>query len=185
MLQKQNVTKKFEDIKDVKALLKASFPPSEQAPMGFLISQAKRDYIEFNAYYDGDLLSGFAYLIIDEDIVFVLYLAVEGSHRSKGYGSQILKHIRDEHPDKRIVLGVEAEDESAQNNDQRKRRKEFYLRNGYSSTGLIFVMRGVDFEILSCNGGCTAADVLHMNKKFLGAIVFTFFKPKLKKDASL
>jgi len=40
-------------------------------------------------------------------------------------------------------------DENAANNEQRKRRREFYLRNGFKETGHGLKYFGVDYEIMS------------------------------------
>ena len=39
-------------------------------------------------------------------------------------------------------------DNTADNNKQRIKRKEFYLRNGYKETGLFLSYLGVDYEVM-------------------------------------
>lgn len=179
MLKAYPITKNFKDFQMIEALYKSAFPEAEQAPMWFLLRRAKKDHIEFNAYYDGKVFAGFAYLISHSNVTFVLYLAIDSGHRSKGYGSQIINQIREAYPNNRIVLSIEAEDEHAENNAQRKKRKQFYQKNGYASSGFFLEMRGVTYEVLMCNGACTSAEFLAINKKFLGSILFSLMKPKL------
>lgn len=38
-------------------------------------------------------------------------------------------------------------DEQAENYEQRKKRRRFYLRNGYRETGLFLSYFGVDYEV--------------------------------------
>jgi len=108
-----------------------------------------------------------------------MYLAIDASQRAKGYGSQILSQIREAYPNNRIILNIEAEDETADNNAERKKRKQFYMRNGYSSAGVFLKIMGVTYELLVCSGDCTAKEFLRLNKKFMGSLLFLFFKPKL------
>jgi ribosomal protein S18 acetylase RimI-like enzyme len=61
----------------------------------------------------------------------VLYLAVDGSLRGKGYGSRVLSQIKAEKPGQRTVLNIEPLDEKAPNAEQRRKRLAFYERNGF------------------------------------------------------
>jgi len=177
MLRIESITKRFEDFKAVEDLYKSAFPKAEQAPMFFLLQRAKKDYIEFNACYDNDMLVGITYLITHEPITYVLYIATAATERSKGYGSQIMEHIKKAHPDNRIILNIETEDENADNNEQRKKRKQFYIKNGFLSSGIFSKFSNVTWELLVYNGTCTANEFLELHKKALGLIIFFFMKP--------
>ena len=39
------------------------------------------------------------------------------------------------------------QDEAASNNEQRIKRRKFYLKNGYKETGLFLSYLGVDYEV--------------------------------------
>lgn len=77
-----------------------------------------------------------------QELTFVLYLAVDQAVRSGGYGREILQNISQTYPEQTIVLDIEALDSSAENAEQRQKRREFYVRNGFHSTGNGFPMRG-------------------------------------------
>lgn len=81
-----------------------------------------------------------------------MFFAVERSLRSKGYGSAILREIQSRYPDKKIIISIESCDESAPDIVLRKRRKAFYLRNGYRETGYFMKLNGVVQEIIITNG---------------------------------
>jgi len=179
MLRTQAITKNSKDFPIVEALYASAFPTAEQAPMPYLLKRAEKDYVEFHAYYDGDVFVGFTYVMTYDDLTFVMYLAIDASHRAKGYGSQILTQIKETYPSNRIILNIEAEDESAENNAERKKRKQFYLRNGYCASGTFMKIMGVTYELLVCNGDCTGKEFLALNKRFMGTLLFLFFKPKL------
>ena len=174
------VTKKAKDIRMIKDVYFSSFPKPEQAPFWFLMMRARKDGIDFRAYYDGDALVGLAYYVLHGDLTFVVYLAVCKKNRSMGYGSQILKQIKESHPDNRIILTIEMANEKAQNNEQRVMRKKFYGKNGYAASGFIVEQRGDVFELLVHGGNCSAGDFEASFKKFIGSLIYYFVKPKLR-----
>jgi len=179
MLRIQAITKNAKDFPVVASLYASAFPAAEQAPMPYLLKRAMKDYVDFHAYYDGEVFVGFTYSMTRENLTFIMYLAIDANHRAKGYGSQILSHIKEAYPNNRIILNIEIEDETAENNAERKKRKQFYMRNGYHSSGVFLKIMGVTYELLVCNGDCTAEEFLTLNKKFMGSLLFLFFKPKL------
>ena len=50
---------------------------------------------------------------------------------------------------------TETQDEKAENAEERKRRKAFYLRNGLKETGLFVNVYDTDFELLTPDGELT------------------------------
>lgn len=85
-------------------------------------------------------------------MVFIIFLAVDESLRSKGYGSAILTQIKNRYPDKTIIVTIEPCDENAPDIEIRKRRKAFYKRNGYGETGYMVKLSGVVQEVMIANG---------------------------------
>ncbi|MCL2619788.1 MAG: GNAT family N-acetyltransferase [Defluviitaleaceae bacterium] len=179
MLTAHPVTKKSKHFQQFVSLYKSAFPVAEQAPIWLILRRAKKDYIKFDAYYDKEIFAGFTYTVTHKNVTFVLYIAVEATHRSKGYGSQIINRIKEAYPNNRIILYIEAEDESAENNQQRKKRKQFYIKSGFSSAGINLKMMGVVYEMMTWNGQCTAEEFSAVNKKFFGSVLYAFLKPKL------
>ena len=178
MLQIREITKKSKDFNLVKDLYYSAFPVSEQAPMWLLLKQAKKDFVNFVAYYDKDEFVGFTYTTTHGNLTYLLYIAINADIRSKGYGSQILNCIKDFYPDNRIILNIETEDEKADNNEERKKRKNFYTKNGYSPAGFLVNMNDGIFEMLINNGVCTSDEFLVLFKKYIGFIPSLFYKPK-------
>lgn len=80
---------------------------------------------------------------------FVLYLATNEQIRSQGYGSMILDEVKQMTGGKECVLHIEALDENAENYEQRIRRKHFYEKNGFHSTGYMYKESDVEYEVLS------------------------------------
>ena len=85
-------------------------------------------------------------------MIFIMFLAVDESLRTKGYGSAILKEIKNRYPDKKIMVSIEPCNDSAPDIEVRKRRKAFYRKNGYSETGYMIKLSGVVQEIMITNG---------------------------------
>jgi len=183
MLTTQPITRKFKDFGLVNALYRSAFPKSEQAPMAYLFLRAKKDTIKFMAYYDDNVFVGFTYTITVDDLTYLLYLAVPAEVRSKGYGAQILKNLQEQYPDNRIVLNIEIEDEKADNNADRIRRKDFYLKNGYILTKMYFKMNKNEFDVLVSNGTCTVEEFKGLFKKYMGAFPFALYRPDIREKS--
>jgi len=173
------ITKVSKEIEEVKDLLFHSFPPNEQIPIQFLLWRAKKDFIDFIAFYDQDVFVGFTYLITDEDLTFILYLAIKDDMRSKGYGKMIVSKIKDMYPNNRIILNIEAIDEAADNYEQRVMRKAFYLRNGFQQTNLLLKDSGFLYEVLINQSFVTKDEYLHLLKRFPGTFLFSLVKSRI------
>ena len=89
---------------------------------------------------------------VNRKMIFIMFLAVDESLRTKGYGSAILKEIKNRYPDKKIMVSIELCDDSAPDIEVRKRRKAFYRKNGYGETGYMIKLSGVVQEIMITNG---------------------------------
>lgn len=121
----------------VESLYTSAFPEVERAPMGNLLEMSDGEGFSFLAVCDDGIFRGFTYLIHKDDIVFVLYLAIEGGSRSAGYGSAALDLVRGLHPQARVFLNIEPPSDAAGNREQRERRRAFYLRNGFLEHGIV------------------------------------------------
>ncbi len=137
---------------NIKRIYFESFPPNERMPFPMMIAMSKLWNTQFLGFYDGDTVCGFVYLAQNSKIVFVMFLAVDKSLRSKGYGSAILQEIKNKYPDKKLIISIEPCDDNAPDNELRKRRKAFYMRNGYKETRYMMKLNGVVQEIIITNG---------------------------------
>jgi GNAT superfamily N-acetyltransferase len=152
MLHFFDVTKKSPWLPQVKALYESAFPANERIPIKHLLDdKIKR---EFWAFFDGDLFCGFSNSITHGSITNIIYFAVMPELRSRGYGSQILQVIREQHPDTRIVVDIEVEEDSkdAEELERRNRRRDFYLRNGFGSSPVDYVWQGEHYRLLTAGG---------------------------------
>ncbi len=163
-IDKENSTK-------VESLYKEAFPKNERAPLWFLRRKAKQSNVAFNSLYHNESWIGLLYTVEYRDILLVIYLAIDASYRSGGYGTKVLTALREDHPDKRIVLNVEQIDEQADNNVLRVKRKRFYEKNGYTSTGIIVEELGQPFEMLILGDFITPEETRQVYRSFLGKIL--------------
>lgn len=148
-LQVKPVTKKMDDYSKIKTLFKEAFPKSEQISISYLRLLSIRKGVNFTAYYDDDNFCGFTYSIVHDKTVFILYLAVSSDVQSKGYGSYILSHFKNEFLGYEIVLNIEPLIESTDNYSQRLKRFSFYERNGFYCTGKLLLYDKEQYLILS------------------------------------
>ena len=137
---------------DVQNIYIDSFPKNERMPFPMMVAMSKLWNTDFWAFYDKDTLCGFIYLTHNRKIVFVMFLAVDKTIRSNGYGSAILQEIQYKYPDKKIIISIEPCDKNTPDIELRVRRKDFYLRNGYRETGYRMKLNGVVQEIIIRNG---------------------------------
>ena len=167
MLQYFEVTKKSPWFPQVKALYESAFPANERIPIKHLLDdKIKR---EFWAFLDGDLFCGFSNSITHGSITNIIYFAVMPELRSRGYGSQILQAIRRQHPDTRIVVDIEVEEDSkdAEELKRRNRRREFYTRNGFDASPVDYVWQGEHYRLLSAGGPVTEKEFRDFWKEIL------------------
>lgn len=175
----KQITKKSPDAQLAKELFDASFPPNELMPWWFLMWRTKVSGVEFLAFYDGDIFVGASYIVAEDDFTNVLYLAIDGSHRSKGYGSAVLKAIQERYPSNRISLDIEVLDPATDNYEQRVRRKAFYQKNGFVETGLILNDGGNEYEILAFRGVIVAENYFRVFRLLSGPLLYWRFKPQV------
>lgn len=122
---------------DISKLYLSAFPIDERPPLDwFLRCLYECENNHAFAYYDNDEFIGFSEITIFEDIVYICYLAVSPIHRNKGYGTQILDNIKQKYNGYTILLCFEEVDEKYDDYLNRKRREDFYIRNGFINNDL-------------------------------------------------
>lgn len=140
------------------ALAKEAFPPEEYLAPSELVRMAGSDGFDFLALLDEDKFVGFMVVLTYGDMAYLFFLAIDAESRSRGYGSRAIETLRAEYPDKTHVVDFEMPDDAAANSEQRKKRRDFYLRNGYRETGTFLSYLGVDYEVF-CMGDCFDLDL--------------------------
>lgn len=156
------------------------FSPIERVPFAFLFMKSRKNFVDFLAFYDQDIFVGFAYLITHKDLTFILYIAVQSVLQAKGYGSQILKYIQNLYPGHRFILDIQAIYENAAQLAQRKKRRDFYIKNGFIPAGFIWKEKHEIFEVLTYGGSCSIQEFQALIQKFTGPLLYKLFKPQFQ-----
>ena len=180
-LRIQAVDKQLKEYEQIKKLMISAFPQNERLPMWFLLWRAKTNFVDFLALYDDDRFVGVTYLVTSQDLTFVLYLTIYSKIRSKGYGKKALETIQSQYPYNRIILNIEAIEESAHNYGQRVKRKLFYTRNGFVNAALQYSEGEDKYEVLISKGSCTVEEYQELYKKLTGPLIYYFFRNNIKK----
>lgn len=143
-----NLKPDCKDRKYLEQINNEAFPDSERMSMDEIFVFASDTNTDVLGIYANDMPIGFAVLLKNEECAYLYYLAIDKRVRSKGYGGAAIKKIRSTYPQLQIILDFEEIKESAENNDQRIRRKQFYLKNGFYETGSYTLLREARFEVV-------------------------------------
>ena len=149
-LRIKKITCDFEDMEKLTKLNIEAFPEGERMPVSEMFSLIHGKKIEVTALYDEKEFVGFYALAIRKTIGYILFLAICSEKRSKGYGSKALFLMKEQYANYQLALDMEIIDETAENIEQRKARKKFYLKNGFYETGFIMRYQDLIMEVL-CN----------------------------------
>ncbi len=151
------VTSDFEDMEVLTKLNQEAFPQEERMEIDEMLQLVEERRLKMSAVYEEDVFIGFYTLHVRGPVAYLFFIAVDGSRRSQGYGSKILKAMTEQYDNCQIVLDMEAVDDQADNYEQRKKRKQFYLRGGFHETGYFLMFNKIRMEVL-CNKGELDAD---------------------------
>lgn len=131
----------------VKKIYESSFPLNER----YLSIEEMVSIVDTKLYclVDNNIVLGFVYLIYYEDMIFVLYLTISKEQQSKGLGSWLLRWCLDKYKDRKIYLNIEKVHKDADNYQTRKKRLDFYTKNGLYLTDFISEEKEESFNILT------------------------------------
>lgn len=166
-------------ISTVKKLYTSSFPKRERIPFKILLKLCKRGKVDLLIFTDVDIFVGFAFIIKHKDIVFILYFAINDTIRGKGYGGKALQTIKNKYSGKRIILNIESTQIIGSNHEERVKRKNFYMKNGYKEAKLFSRERGEIFEMLILNGIIEKEEYCNLLKTIMGRLVYWIFGPNV------
>lgn len=136
---------------EIKELALEAFPKKEYLSPDTLLKMAKNDNFDFYEIIDKEMFIGFLAVQTYKDLCYLFFLAISKKNRFKGYGSKTLELLKNTYKDKKLIVDIEMPDCNSLNYMQRRKRKEFYLKNGYKETNLFLSYLGVDYEVLCMN----------------------------------
>lgn len=148
VLEEFKVASTTECLGEVRDLYGSAFPKEEQLPWDDLLRLTDAMPLDFTVYYDVDTFVGFTIVLSKDNYNWLWYFAVNERLRGKGYGQKILAHIIEQYQGKRLILDMESIRQECDNLEQRVRRRDFYLRNGFRDTETEKTFEGVTYTIL-------------------------------------
>lgn len=137
----------------IKQLYQTAFPEGEQIPWDDLMRLVEEMPLDFTAYYDEDEFIGFTIVYPRPTFNWYWYFAVREELRGKGLGQQILTQLIGRYEGQPCVLDMESPEQICDNTEQRKRRHDFYLRNGFRDTNVYRTYNGITMTIMMMGPG--------------------------------
>ena len=134
------------EVEELDRINKASFPENEYVDIRYLFECSGRGVFVLR---DEGVPAGFIVVYEKGEYVYICFFAVAPEKRSRGLGSAALKALAKEFDGKCVVADIEAPGSEFENDVQRLRRREFYIRNGFSSTGWFMYYMETEFEVMS------------------------------------
>ena len=169
-LEVRNIYPLTPTFKKVASLYEAAFPVEERLPLWQLSWNSLKNGQSFLAYFDQEVFIGFTHAICTDNLVYLLFLAVEESKQSQGYGSQILAQVKKKAGERPCVLTIEPMDEEqVSNRAQRLKRLAFYKRNGDQALNHFYFEGSERYQILTTDKRLSLVDLERaLAKTFLG-----------------
>ncbi|MBR5118576.1 MAG: GNAT family N-acetyltransferase [Muribaculaceae bacterium] len=137
----------------LRRLYETAFPEEEQIPWGDLMRLVDVMPLDFTAYYDNEQLMGFTIVYPRRSFNWFWYFAVPEQMRGRGVGQIILSQLIEKYKDCTNILDMESPEQECENQSVRRRRHDFYLRNGFRDTGVGRSFKGIDYTIMIMGDG--------------------------------
>ena len=156
------------DYKKISRLYRTAFPADERAPMWYMAMKAENENVDFWGIYADNEWTGLAYIINEGTASYLFYLALSEELRVRGLGSKAMKVLKSFYSNQRLFLALEQLDETAENSEERIRRRNFYLKNGLKPLPLTIREATVTYDVMG-TGEVRPEDYEKMMRKYLGA----------------
>ena len=137
-------------LKNILNLYEEAFPEEEKKPFSLILQKKDEGDAEIlSVENDKNEFLGLAITANHQDMVLLDYFAIAPEHRSSGIGSKVFQMLKQRYEGKRFFLEIERTDIYAENIEQRKKRKAFYLKNGMKNAPFLVNLLGVEMEIMA------------------------------------
>ena len=142
----------FLNVLRIRRLYREAFPRCERKPFSIIRAMEKKGKTDLWYFEDEGGFAGLCATINGKNEILIDYLAVAKKRRGTGLGSEMLKLLLERYREYGVFLEIEMLDEGAENNSERIRRRDFYLRAGLEPMGTYVKLFGVNMELLGI--GC-------------------------------
>lgn len=138
---------------NIKKLYQEAFPRYEKKPFWLIKYKQKQGLVDIWVLEKEGEFIGLAITMKSNDLVLLDYFAIAGEKRASGFGSEALRSLQEHYRGKRFFLEIESTKGKAHNQEQRERRKGFYLANHMTEIGMTVDVFGTEMELLGydCN----------------------------------
>lgn len=128
-----------------------AFPIEEHTETGFIYDFDNNAFDLLGIYREEapENFAGYFLCIKNDKTVYISYFAICPEKRNLGIGTKALEALKEYYSGKQLVLYFESVFEESENIEQRKRRRAFYMRNGFYETGWFITVNSISFEIVS------------------------------------
>lgn len=155
----KSIKERSKELPQIMALYHRAFPENERKTLSPLL-QDDTGHGEVLAFYHEENFLGFACLLHSHDVSHMIYFAMVEFLRGKGYGKACLASLLQMYPH-RMIVDIEIEDAQKANHEQRHKRKQFYLKNGFQNTAISYTWEAETYEIMAYGGTVTSTDFEH------------------------
>ena len=139
-----------ERIEAIRFLYEESFPPDERMPFSRMLNRCEDGIMRLLSVEDENgAFLGFANITLCFDALALNYFAIKPEYQGNGYGSEVILALKKRYPERSIVIDIEDDGISSDNPEQRKRRRAFYERLGFSAMPYKLKIFGVPSLIMS------------------------------------
>ena len=165
MIRFEKIDENTKNLEEIKQLYMDAFPFEERIPFYIMVLVGNDKGVEFLSIYDDDTWLGFIHTLVGDELSYIFYFAIDNRLRQSGYGSKILHEYKKIHP--RLSLAIEPIEENSDNIKQRRKRLEFYKKNGFETLDTKVVEMGIEFELMGAKGmEIKESDYKKLVKKF-------------------
>ena len=139
-----------DQIKHIQELYMEAFPANERKPFELMLEKCAEGSMEMLVIEtENGTFLGMAIFVIHNSMVLLDYFAIKEQERGQGIGSCALKILQTYYPEKRFFLEIEDIEVLSDNQEERIRRRDFYLKNDMTIMPFKVDLFGVVMEVLA------------------------------------
>ncbi len=153
------------NIHKIKPIYTESFSKENRFPFFKLVLNALCKNSEIYILIKNKEVVAFLYAIIYYNQKFILYLAVKENKRNKKIGSYLLKWYLTNNKDSEVLLNIDEVNSRFNNYILRKKRLNFYLKNGFYLTNYLAISKETKQNILSTKKEFNLQKYKNLDKK--------------------
>lgn len=137
-------------IEEIRLIYESSFPADERMPFERVLEKRDSGVMRLlSVEGEGGELLGFANITLCLDVLALNYFAILPEKQGRGYGTAVIRLLRERYPDRSIIIDIEDDGIICDNTEQRIRRRAFYERLGFSAMPFRVTIFGVPSIIMS------------------------------------